>query len=131
MKHYIVPHLNEERPGTCVIQGGGNDLPTSRNSPTPVLDIAKDLIDTAMACKDYGVKNILVSSVMPRNIPYMQFRRRQLNNLLRDLCTENNFTFIDNDNIVLSEHISGDGVHLNRDGTNMLSENFLDYLNRI
>ena len=128
-KYYVAPHLAEERPDTVIIQAGGNDLPTKKSSPTPVLDIANHIIDAAVVCRKYDVRNIFISSVMPRNLPYMQHRRRDLNMLLKNLCTINNFIFIDNSNILLKEHISNDGVHLNHSGTVILANNLLQYLN--
>ena len=76
-----------------------------------------------IVCREYGAKNILICSVMPRNIPYMQHRRRDLNKLLKDLCMANNFIFIDNGDIVLKDHIIKDGVHLNDEGKEILADN--------
>ena len=138
IKNQIATHLSEERPDNVVILIGGNDLQTSRTNPTPVLQIANHILESALICKEYDVRNICVTSVLPREQAYMQLRRKDLNTLLRGLCLLHNFIFIDTDNnidrdkrIILSKHICGDGVHLNDCGTDLLSQIFLDALNSI
>ena len=79
-------------------------------------------------CKRYDVKDICVSSVLPREEAYMQLRRKDLNDTLRSLCDIYGFVFINNDvgddRIILSEHIDYDGVHLNTLGSELLATNF-------
>ena len=129
IKRYIVSHLEEERPDSVIILAGGNDLPTSRNNPLPVLRIANDIMEIGIACKKFNVSNIFISSVLPRQLVYLQKRRKELNGILRNLCIVHNFVFIDNENIILREHILKDGVHLNDSGTILLARNFLNNLN--
>ena len=59
----------------------------------------------------------------------MQSRRKKINDILRDKCKAHKFTFIENNDIVLSRHIRRDGVHLNVVGTEKLANNFLSILN--
>ena len=47
----------------------------------------------------------------------------------RTLCKENNFIFIENDNIILRDHGHHDGTHLNYEGSDILRDNLLDALN--
>ncbi len=129
-QHYMKPHLKEERPDEVVLLLGGNNLPTKRDSPTPVEEIADNIIKCGLLCKQYHVKKVYVSSILPREMAYMQARRKKLNDLLSSLCCEHGFEFILNDNIVLSEHIWHDGVHLNGEGSLVLAENFLRHLNK-
>ena len=45
--HHVIPALIDEKPEVVVIAaGGGNDLPSSKDNPCPVIDIAKYIIDT-------------------------------------------------------------------------------------
>ena len=76
------------------------------------------------------MKNVYISSVMPRSNSDFQGNRHRLNLMLKDLCIENNFIFIDNSNIVLRPHGHFDGVHLNGEGSDMLRDNLLNALNR-
>ncbi len=129
IKHYVVPHLIKEKPKECIIQAGGNDLPTSRNNPTPVDEIADHIIDIGKVCRQHGATKVDIMGVMPREQSYMQVRRRKLNILLKEKCLANGFGFISNEEIILSEHIWKDGVHLNKKGTEILSDILLNHLN--
>ena len=81
------------------------------------------------AKKNYGVTNVGISSILPRVFCTFQRNRHILNGLLRDLCDEHDFNFIDNDNILLQEHIDKDGIHLNGEGTDIFARNLVEYLN--
>ena len=116
--------MSEDKADTCVIVAGGNDLPDK----TPVLNIANDLIEAGIVCKNYGATDIIISSVLPRSNAKCHPQREQLNHLLRDLCVIHNFTYMDNWNMC-QNHLSYDGVHLNKLGDNQLLFNLLWYLN--
>ena len=130
MKTYVATHLEEEQPDTVIVLAGGNDLQTKRDNPTPVEDIANHIIEIGNICSTYGVANIIISSVIIRRTPYMVKRWRELNNILKGMCIDFNFTFIDNNNIS-TDDLANDGVHLNEDGNIKLANNFLASLNNI
>ena len=136
MRHQISTHLDEEWPDVVVIQCGGNDLPTSHQNPKPVLEIANHIMEIVEVCRSYSVKEIIVCNVLPRESFHLQLRRKELNDVLRSLCSILNVHFLDTDNqldtkrnIVLSKHIDEDGVHLNSLGSDLLRDNIVDYLN--
>ena len=138
IKHQVSTHLDEEWPDVVVIQCGGNDLPTSRHNPKPVLEIANHIMDIVEVCRTYDVQEIIVCSVLPREQAFLQLRRKELNDVLRNVCSLQNIHFLDNDrqaekdrNIVLSKHIDGDGVHLNGEGSDLLRDNIVDLLNSL
>ena len=131
IKHYVIPTLIEECPKVVVLQCGGNDLPTRKLNPTTVESIAKDIIDTGKLCENHGAEQILISGIIARNKhEYMEKRRNDLNELLKDMCFDLGFIYIDNDNIQ-HEHLYTDGVHLNHDGSYILSNNLLHSLNNV
>lgn len=130
LKHYVLPTLTDDKPQVVLLQCGGNDLPTGRANPTPVEDVANEIIEIAKTCENYGVENILISSVITRKQDYMDRRRKELNDLLIEMCYNLGFIYIDNDNIK-HEHLYHDGVHLNHDGSNILSNNYLHSLNNL
>ena len=66
VKNYVSTHLEEEQPDTVIIHAGGNDLPTRKNNPTPVLEIANHIIEAGQICASYDVDNIYISSVINR-----------------------------------------------------------------
>ena len=124
-KTYVRAHLPEEKPDVVLIQAGGNDLPTK----STVLQIANDIIEAGIVCKEMGMSKVLISSVLPRRDFHLQLKRHELNNVLKSLCEFNNFTFIPNKKMVLSQHISDDDVHLSELRTELLQETFTCYLN--
>ena len=97
------------------------------NATSPIV-LASSIIAAGKICAESGAK-VGISSILPRADFYQQLNRHEINTLLRGMCASNNFEFIDNSNIVLSKHILPDGVHLNRAGTKLFSENLLVYLN--
>ena len=130
IKKYIPVHLDEEDDvDSVVIIAGGNDIPVSKSNSASVSTIADDIIEAGLLCRnEYGVKHIYIASILPRSSTYYQLRRKDLNNLLKERCGVNGFTFIDNENIILKNHIGHDGVHLNKAGTTLLYRNLHHYL---
>ena len=136
IRNQIETHLQEERPDAAIIHIGGNDLSAFRGEvPTPVLEIANSILDSALLCKKYDVKDVCVSSVLPRKESYLkntEERRKELNALLESLCDIHKFVFIDNDvgddKIVYPQHMY-DGVHLTDDASHLLSKRFGAVLN--
>ena len=124
IKQYVPIHMKEDKPDTCVIVAGGNDLP----GRAPVLEIANNLMEAGILCKNHGASKVIISSVLPRQDSYCQARREQLNKVLIDLCHLHNFVYMDNWNIS-SCNLQSDGVHLNVSGSDQLEFNFLWYLN--
>ena len=121
-----------------MLLAGGNDLPTSRGvKPTPVIDIANQIMDSALLCKKYGVKDVIVSSILPRKESYSkdtEKRRLEVNDILQSLCDINNMVFLDNDigddKITYPRHMY-DGVHLTDEGSDLLSRKFGYILNAL
>ena len=128
IKHYVIPTLVDENPKVVLLQCGGNDLPTSRNNPTPVEDIAKNIIETAQVCENFGAEHIFIGSITTRTQGYVDRRRIKLNEILREMCYDAGYNFVDNDNIT-HDHLFQDGVHLNYEGNDILTNNFLHSLN--
>ena len=125
IKNYLPTHLAEEQPDLVIVQASGNDLSSGKIKKHSVLEIANHIVDMGHMCKRYGVKRVVVSSVLPREDFYFQLHRLELNNLLRDLCVINNFEFLENSMLALSHHVHSDGVHLNTVGSDILASNYL------
>ena len=127
---YMIPHLEEEQPSSVMFVAGGNDLSNQDMPIDEIEKVANCLVEGGLVCRnEHGVNNVYISSIMPREHSNFQGNRHRLNNLLRDMCKEFNFTFIENKNIVLRDHGHHDGVHLNVEGSDMLRGNLLDVLN--
>ena len=117
--------MPEDKPDDVVIQAGGNDLPTKAT----VLEIANNIVEAGIVCRSLGAKRVMVCSVLPRSDFYLQLKRQELNKVLESLCELNNFIYIPNKTLPLSQHICHDGVHLNDSGSKLLQDTFSEYLN--
>ena len=74
---------------------------------------------------------VLISSILPRAYSDFQGNRHRLNNILKERCEKEGFTFIENNSIILRTHGHHDNVHLNEAGSNLLHRNLLFALNNI
>ena len=128
VKSHIPTYLEEVGPKSVIIQSGGNDLPSIRGNLIPISDIASNIIESGEICRNYGAKNIFIAEVPVRLKSYIQERCHSLNALLKELCEQHDFTFLDNSNITTA-HLYQDGVHLNNEGSDILANNYLSYLN--
>ena len=74
-------------------------------------------------CKTFFISGIL----MRRG---MQYRKRILtiNNILKDKCLELGFIFMNNDNVVVDQHLLEDGLHLNTTGVVLFRSNLVNIL---
>ena len=131
ISRYMISHVEDENPSDVVFVAGGNDLPTDEiASPQFISKVADSIVKGGLSCRDNGVSNIFISSILPRASSYFQLNRKRLNQLLYDECRKHGFTFIDNDlNIVLRYHVLSDSVHLNLQGSKLLQNNLLNALN--
>ena len=126
IKNYIPLHLSRDVFDSAVIAVGGNDL---SKASTSIDTVAENVIATGLVCKEYHVKDIYICSILPRKHNGFESRRSKLNDILQALCNIFGFTFIDNGNIKLDEHIDRDGTHLTKRGSSALCRNIVQHLN--
>ena len=62
--HYIKPSLNNNQPDAVVTHIGSNEVDLRKISETAVKDIAEN-IKVALLYKEYGVSEVVVSSILP------------------------------------------------------------------
>ena len=96
-------------------------------SKVDVEDFAQRIIDVGKKCKSYGVNNIAISPILVRKNHEVNEVIKKVNKLLKTLCLEQGFSFICNSAIARAM-LWRDGLHLTNESTNMLSNNFLQYL---
>ena len=123
MKTYIQPPLKRD-PDRVIIHVGTNDLRSNQDLVT----IAKNIIDIAKSSKT-NKNEILLSSIVPRR-DSLNGKGRQVNNILKKLCIENNFIYVNHGNIKPRRHCNYGGTHLNTAGSKILAENFILALSR-
>jgi len=67
IKHHILPTLHDDEPESVVIHAGTNDIVDGNcvNIVRP-LELSKNIIEIGKLCKDFGVKHIAISGILPR-----------------------------------------------------------------
>ena len=74
------------------------------------------------------MKEVVVSSILPKKSIALTCLIQQVNDSLRKQCILNGFGFISND--ISRTHLWKDGIYLEDLGTNIAAGNFVDFLNR-
>ena len=129
LNHYILPTLHEDHPDVVLLRIGSNDIHNQTKDRINTEKLKGDIINIGKSCIDLGVKEVVISSILPKKNIALTRLLRQVNDSLREQCVLNGFGFISNDNISRT-HLWKDGIHLEDLGTNILAGNFVDFLNR-
>ena len=111
-------------PDTIVIYVGTNDILNHAKHE----DIAHSIINIGLDCKSNSVNEVFISSILVKKNPNLTAIVHRVNDMLRNLCEKNGFSFICND-VITTNYLWKDGVHLQDMGTHILSNRFLELLN--
>ena len=130
LEYYVTAALNKGKPDIVAIKIDANDTDIRQLHHNTVENIGKDVINIGKKCRQSGVSEVIMSSVLVKNNIKLTKFIRQLNDVWRNVYLVNDFYFISNDNIT-RDFIYQDGVYLNQDGTCLLAGNFADFLNAI
>lgn len=129
LAHYVIPTLIDQSPDAVVIHVGTNNVKRSNQKPTQTnAEIAEEIIQTGRICRQYGVNEVFISSLLCRSSTFEMKNIREINCFIKERCVRENFIFIFNDSIS-EEHLWKDGLHLTDDGTTILANNFINILN--
>ena len=128
MKHYVILSLKEQKPDIIVIHVCGNDINYKNRGNVNVNELADNIINLAVICRDFGVPDIAISEVLPRKSIVVTAIIRKVNDRVRELCKNNKFHFISNQHIT-RDLLDHDGVHLTDLSTEILADNIVDYIN--
>ena len=82
LDHYMLPPLVDEKLDAVIIHVGTKDNLTNANQEK----IARNLIKIGLKCKNYGVNNAVISSILVKKNSNLNALIRCVNSLLRDLC---------------------------------------------
>ena len=78
--------------------------------------------------KELPTTNLAISEVITRSDdPSLNMKIMELNNKLFQVCTNNKWKIITHRNIS-SDHLNSYGLHLSKQGTAKLAQNFANYL---
>ena len=124
MEDYVKP-LVRRSPENVILHVGTNDLRSC-----PPRNIADSILNLVTQVKqDSPTTSVGVSELIIRTDSDALARKaRQVNSILRDYCEHNKIVFMKNSNIT-TEHLNHKGLHLNRQGSVALQENFRKFVN--
>ena len=74
--------------------------------------------------------NLIISGIIPRRNDFDN-KITKINNILKGKCNERNVGFLSHNNIKSKYHRNGSGLHLNYDGTSILTENFIHIMDKL
>ena len=122
MKFYLEPEIMSNPEGV-IIHCGTNNL--RNESPESV---ANKIVDLAMETKKRTQYVAVSSLVLRTDSKELDAKRAKINTLLERYLERLPVDYIMHENI-LSKHLDNWGLHLNFQGTNIMTVNFLSYLN--
>ena len=122
MLDYIKP-IARRKPDTLIIHTGINDLTNGLNTMKKVRKLLKVVSEID---KSEKIK-IGFSSVIYRKDKDLEDERNEVNMKLKKYCESKGFVFIKNANINESG-LNNSKLHLNKKGTNILTQNIKDHL---
>ena len=119
LDHYIIPTLVDDKPDVVLLHVGTNDIRNNDNDTK----LANNLINIGLNCKNHGLRKVLISSILVKKNPKLNPVIRSVDDKLREPCEINAFLFVNND-MITTDHLCGDDIHLQDVSTNILSRNF-------
>ena len=111
LNHYILPTLHEDHPDVVLLHIGFNDINNQTKDRIATEKLMGDIINIGKSCIDLDVKEVVISSILPKKNFALTRLIRQVNDTLREQCVLNGFGFISNGNIS-RKHLWKDGIHL-------------------
>ena len=98
LEHYVVPHLNAQKPDISVIQIEGNNINFKGINDINVKRIEEDIINIGKKYANFGSEVFISSILIKRNIRLNSVIRK-INDELQELGKKYNFNYISNDEI--------------------------------
>ena len=123
MHSYAKPTI-ERKPNLIILHIGTNDLAQRRNeAEKSAVQIAHEIIELANEMRMNDTE-VVISGLVPRGDDF-ETKRKRVNLILADLCSENDYAFIEHTNIDASKHLNQSLIHLNRTGANLFESNLI------
>ena len=124
--YYVEPTLQNKNFDDALLHVGVNDL-LNDESQDSVQNLLDNLRQIGLKCKSAGVKRVLISGIVINNKLTSAYIS-SVNQRISNMCRDNSFVFIDNNNIPTSSLLR-DSIHLLEVGKNILANYFIDNLN--
>ena len=122
MKDYAKPCIRENDPDHVILHAGTNEL----NSELLPERIAKSIVDVAKNIKSEK-RSVSISGVVPRNDD-LNNKASEVNKELSRMCKKEKLPFLEHSNINPRAHLNKSRIHLNRNGSEKLGKNFVDFI---
>ena len=94
---------------------GSNDITLYKQHDLNVTDVVQRVIYIGLHCREYGVKDIIILSVLIKRSVHLTRIIQQRNGLLSEYCVSNNSHYLTN-NSKSKQNLMKDGIHLNNVG---------------
>ena len=126
MRDHIKPILRKNPDEIeIVIHVGTNSL----RSSVSVSDCAEEVIDLATMISNESTADLAISGIIPRSDDEsLAGNVLGVNKILKTICIQNGWGFVDHSNISPEHDLNRSGLHLNTEGTARLATNFIIYL---
>ena len=118
MVDHIKPVMRD-KPDHIIFHVGTNDVPSDKDAG----DIAKSTVDLAMPAKSPNC-DVSISNIITRKDKH-QHKTQEVNNHLKEICTNRNINLIDHSKNIKHQHLNKSKLHLTKRGTNILSTIFV------
>ena len=73
LRYYIVPSLIDETSDRIILHGECNDVNNKNSIPE---NIANEIADVAILCRDYGVNDVFISAMICRRGKFFKFVKK-------------------------------------------------------
>jgi len=119
MRHYLIPTIEKE-PQQIILHIGTNDL--KNEEPSKITD---NIVDLARKIETESNATVVISELIARSD--MSESIKSVNKKLKQFCNQNGWPLIEHKNITTKD-LNMSGLHLNKAGNNILSNNFIHFL---
>ena len=99
----------------------------SQNETIDIKEIANDIIDAAVQCRNYNISSVFISGIIySSKVDYSLID--SLNQLLYEECIKFGFTFVNN-GAVSQNNLWKDGIHLLQSGRQIVANILINKIN--
>ena len=96
LSYYAFPLHVVETPNKILIYGGCNGISNKNYTPKK---IENDVLEKAKTCRAYGTNDAFQSAIICRRNKLLGEKVKYINVLLKQICQENEYIYIDKENI--------------------------------
>ena len=85
LNHHIISTLEDDKPDIVIVHVGSNDVNNYNYREVNPIEVAQRIIDIGKTCKNYGVKEVCISSILMKRNIYITKKIHELNDSLKHL----------------------------------------------